>query len=95
MLSKAPNKYFHVQRGLYTAQCLLNNILPDVKTIQEFKQTKETNSIHYFQNALKDLREILNHQHEKGIIKQYFIPHVKDPLLLKLYNSNNVREFKY
>ena len=92
---KGKNKLFHIERGLYCAEALLNNELPD---INEFKLFRNDN-IDTLEKAEKILRETCNKLFEQNDLTMY----PKNPILYPINNkleqllvdSNNIKEFKY
>ena len=90
------DRYFHARRGLYTAECLLMNKVPQLSDIQSFKNDKSL-SKQDLTNKEQELRIVCNKLFEQGELPLY--PEVKNneynPLLVKLLNSKNIKEFHY
>lgn len=89
------NKLFHAERCLYIAYCLLDNELPTLNVIREMKNGSIIYTLQALINLERELRERCNKLFEKGELQMYFIPKVENPLLQKLLDSNNTKEFKY
>lgn len=85
-------KRFHAERSLYIAECLINNEVPNVETIQTFKGL--TGAVHIIENS-KSLRATASSMYEKRSLHNYHIPLTSDTLLNKMLGANNIREFKY
>ena len=106
-LHKDPSKRRHIVRGIYCAGELLDNKLPTIKGIQDViklddnlsvDMTEKNYLVNFSVNYVsmeKELRQMCNTMYEKGELENYYIPEVNDPLLQKLLNANNIREFRY
>lgn len=90
---KGKNKLFHAERGLYIAKCLMNNKLPSLDYIKSMKGND--NDPFFLRNMERVLREKCNKMYEHGELETYSIPDVEDPMLQKLLDSNNTKEFRY
>jgi len=92
--NKGKNKLFHIERGLYCANKLLNSELPILEDFEFFGNI----DIKILEDNEKVLREECNKMFEQNELTIYpknplVIPH--NELELKLINSNNIKEFKY
>lgn len=97
--NKDSKKYKHIVRSLYTASCLLNNIMPLLSNIQEIKLDKFSKTDKELKLWHNELREKCNKMYENNELKMY--PEIykeKDginALQLKLLKSCNIKEFRY
>lgn len=93
-IDKGKNKLFHVQRGLYCAEELLNNRIPKISQMLKF----DNNDINYLKEKENYLRDCCNKMFEKGELTMFpKEPIVKNisPIELKMIEANNIKEFKY
>lgn len=90
---KSFKKIFHAERGLYIAECLLDNKQPLKKDIQEIY--KNLSKREYLRLKENILRSRLSELFTKDEIKFYPEHKTEDDLLNKLLNTNNIKEFKY
>ena len=89
---KDRKKRFHAERSLYIADCLIKNVVPNIETIQTLKgDTTET----YLLVLAKELRAEASRMYERKELHNYNINNTKDDLLNKMFEANNIREFKY
>lgn len=87
------HKLIHAKRSLYCAECLINNILPDLERIKSF----------YYENLRlvdlvaeeKELRTICNNLYQENKLLNYSLPYTNNRLVEKLLQANNTKEFKY
>ncbi len=94
MFNKGKNKLFHIQRGLYTAEKLINNEIPIIDDFKNFN----INDLEELSNKEKQLREIINDMFDKDLLTLYpknSLISGKNSLEIKLIESNNIKEFKY
>ena len=94
MFNKGKNKLFHIQRGLYTAEKLINNEIPIIDDFKNFNN----NDLEELSNKEKQLREIINDMFDKDLLTLYpknSLISGKNSLEIKLIKSNNIKEFKY
>lgn len=92
-LHNNPKKIFHADRSLYIAHCLMENFIPDLKVIQNMMEdiAEPTKLMDYE----KTLRQAASRMYENKLLDGYNIPPARDPLLNKMLEANNIREFKY
>jgi predicted nucleotidyltransferase len=86
-------KAVHAARGLYCAEMLLKNELPSLQDIQQVYLQRF--GVENLQVKEQHLRAIANQQYDDGLLKNYYIEECSNPLLQKLLNSNNNKEFRY
>lgn len=86
-------KLIHAARGLYCAETLLNNELPNTKEIHAIF-AKELNLAELITKE-NDLRTRLNALYDGNQISNYYVEQCGHPLWQKLLDSNNVKEFRY
>jgi len=92
---KNKKKQLHCIRGLYIAQCLINNIKPIVDIInKKYIVNKEidVDSIRYQLDALKFKA---NKMYEDSELTNYPIFDEEDDLVSKVILANNIKEFTY
>jgi len=100
---KGKNKVFHIRRGLYCAECLMDGRLPDLEMIRILGALPDT----FFSREISikaemQLREKCNDMYNSGELTLYpkeTPPHPfhgkRKELLEALINSNNIKEFRY
>lgn len=91
---RGKNKMFHIERGLYCAEELLNGRLPDINKLKEFGNGDI--------NELKEKEDILrkkcNEMFDNGELTMYPKNSIIEPendLERRLIEANNIKEFKY
>ena len=96
-INKDKSKLFHANRGLYCAQELLEGRLPLLSEIQKLALKDG-----YFQENLGDLiytenllRTKLNKLYDDNKIVTYYIEKCGNMLFDKMFEANNIKEFKY
>lgn len=89
------SKLFHVQRGLYCAEKLLNNELPKLDEIKKLNLNVDLKEV---SDKCKLVREKMNKLFESNQLTLY----PKNPIIdvnstveKKLIESNNIKEFRY
>ena len=94
------HKLRHAARGIYVAKMLMAGFLPlhsemksPVKIIQD--NYNPDYWLPHLKKECADARTNLMRMYENNEIPMYYIPRVGDPLLQKLLDSNNIKEFKY
>jgi len=104
---KGKNKNFHIQRGLYCAECLLHNKLPQTENLQAINITSQPSvsfSIDSLERREKNLRIECNNLFNIGELTMYpklpieglFLGEGVSKELIDLYiNSLNIKEFHY
>lgn len=92
-LHKTGNKLFHANRGLYIAECLINNKLPKKEIIQELAKNLESKEAVLEKTKIN--RKIASKMYENRELENYYIPDTEDDLLNIMLQANNIREFKY
>lgn len=87
-------KCFHAYRSLMMAEKLMDNVLPTVQDIIDLKASNlpSTDVLKYKEGALRDR---LNLMYNNGEILSYPKFEVDDTLLGMMFDSNNIKEFKY
>jgi len=86
-------KSIHAARGLYCAESLINNRVPDLNTIQSFYlQEHNTEELIAKEN---ELRIKTNELYDNNHLKNYYIEKCNNVLWQKLLDSNNTKEFRY
>lgn len=96
-INKGKNKLFHIQRGLYCANQLLNNQLPDVEVIQSIAYNKDID-IDQLKVIEENLRKECNYQFDSGELTMFPKEPIITPFNLlerKIIQANNIKEFKY
>lgn len=88
-------RLFHAHRSLYCAECLMDGGMPKKEVIQRLHKNQDQFDSDALTLMEKEFRQRANQMYDKGELSLYHIPTVKDPLLQKLLESNNVKEFKY
>lgn len=93
-LKEGKNKLFHVERGLYCADCLMNNQLPDINEFKTFGDcdVNELVELH------TELRNKCNTMFQKNELTMYPKEPIIEPmnaLERKIMEANNIKEFKY
>lgn len=92
-INKNPKKGHHAVRSVYCAEMLLGEKLPNLQVIRELH--KQQPNIKSLQTQCNDLRKQLNSLYEVNKIETYYVPDVNGTLKQKLYNANNIKEFRY
>lgn len=92
--NEGKNKHFHVARGLYCADELINNRLPLLSGLSSYSHLsfEELMVLH------NDLRKQLNSLYDANDITTYpkeFIVTPRNSVEQKLMESNNIKQFKY
>lgn len=90
--TKSSKKYFHIARGLLTAEYLLDGRILSLEYIQNIE---DIGGIKELQQWQTELRERCNKMYEKKELENYYIEQTEDELYNILLNSNNTREFTY
>ena len=87
-------KRFHAYRSLMMAEKLMDNVLPTTQDIVDLKASNlpSTDALKYKEGALRDR---LNLMYNNGEILSYPKFEVYDTLLGMMFDSNNIKEFKY
>lgn len=96
-IKKGKSKLFHVLRGLYCAEQLMDNVLPDLSEIEKMGSVTEYD-IQSLVKRVDDLRSRMNKLFESGELTMYPkkpIFEAKDSLEEKIIESNNTKEFRY
>lgn len=100
-LGKDKNKLFHINRGLYCAEELLNNRLPNINKFKELNDFNlENKEILLSILKLKEshLRDLCNSLFDSGELTMYPVNVFTDftnEFEQLLINANNIKEFKY
>lgn len=96
MIKQGKSKLFHIDRGLYCAEKLLDNKLPELSDIKNL--FLNPSSFEHLKEMEDYLKFRCNSFYEQGIITRY----PKDPIIQSindleklLIESNNIKEFKY
>lgn len=92
-VNKDKSKIFHAERGLYTANELINGRLPIIDDIKRIYDNAA--DFNYLVELEAELRNICNKMYESNELKTYYIKETDNSFLNKLLNSNNIKEFKY
>lgn len=87
-------KRFHVYRSFMMAEKLMDNILPTTQDIIDLKGSILPSKEELFEKE-RELRRRLNDMYNKCEVTSYPKFDVKDDLLGMMYDSNNIKEFKY
>ena len=90
------HKLQHANRGLITVYKLYADQIPtkaDIKSSYDIPYTIYVKD--FIEKEIKRMRDLINKDFEEDKIKLFPQIFVKDPLLQKLLNSNNIKEFKY
>jgi len=87
-------KRFHAYRSLMMAEKLMDNVLPTTQDIIDLKTSTLPSKEELFEKE-RELRERLNDMFNKGEITLYPKFEVDDELLGMMFDSNNIKEFKY
>lgn len=93
-IKSGKNKLFHIQRGLYCAEGLLNNRLPVLSAFKGFSNQ----DIKILENEEIELRALCNELFDKNeltLFPKTPIITTKNSLGEKLIQANNIKEFKY
>jgi hypothetical protein len=96
-IKRGKSKLFHVLRGLYCAESLMDNKLPDLSEITKMGSITEYH-IPTLVTKVDGLRGRMNHLFESGELTMYpkeSIIEVRNSLEEKIIGSNNTKEFKY
>lgn len=95
--NKSDKKKFHTLRGLYIADSLINNNLPDINYIKELKKhlDYEHLTLSAVQMKLDELRKLSNSLYESNDLTLYPVFKERNSLIQLLTNANNIKEFKY
>jgi len=88
---KNPSKQRHCIRGLYIAECLIENRLPNLSDIANLTTIDRTN----ITIKLERLRTISNSMFESGQLTLYPTFIEDDDLISMVISSNNITEFQY
>jgi hypothetical protein len=94
-LKSGKSKLFHVERGLYCAEKLLNNELPDLTEIGKLSLNNETKYLLDKCNLLRTKMNNLFESNELTLYPKNPICHVVSSIEKKLIESNNKKEFRY
>lgn len=93
---------FHAARGLFCAECIMNGVLPEVSVIKDLFTVYQHLSLESYMKFKKDLekeqkefRVKLQKMYESHELELYYIPETNIPLLDKILQANNIREFQY
>ncbi len=93
-INSGKNKLFHIERGLYCAECLMNYELPSIENFKEFGKA----SVEELKAKEENLRALCNSLFEKNDLtlfpKQPIIKPMND-LEKRIIEANNIKEFKY
>jgi hypothetical protein len=84
---------FHVNRSLYIAESLINNVLPKKEKIQEISLNLKDRD--WCLNKEIELRNKASDMYQNQLLHNYYIPETDDSLLNIILQANNTREFKY
>lgn len=87
-------KRFHAYRSLMMAEKLMDNVLPTTQDIIDLKASTLPSKEELFEKE-RELRKRLNDMYNKGEITLYPKFEVDDDLLGMMFDSNNIKEFKY
>lgn len=87
-------KCFHAYRSLMMAEKLMDNVLPTTQDIIDLKASTLPSKEELFEKE-RELRKRLNDMYNKGEITLYPKFEVDDDLLGTMFDSNNIKEFKY
>lgn len=91
---RGKNKMFHIQRGLYCADELMNERVPDVKTLSTFVDI----DVNHLKDKEETLRARCNDMFNSGELTMYPRNPIIEPesnLERLLIEANNIKEFKY
>ena len=94
-LGKNKSKLFHVHRGLYCAEKLLNNELPILSDLTKLNMSSDTKELLSKCNELRERMNKLFESDELTLYPKNPICSVKSSIEKKLIESNNTREFRY
>lgn len=93
-VNKGKNKLFHIERGLYCAECLMNNELPKIELFKTFGNK----DLEELKLKEQELRSRCNEMFDKGELTMF----PKEPIIQpinelekKIIDANNIKEFKY
>lgn len=93
---KNNKKRLHCIRGLYLAQCLINNIKPSVEKLHNFiNEYNKLSTREIIQDILNILKAEANRMYENNQLTNYPIFDEKDDLISKVILANNIKEFTY
>lgn len=95
---KSEKKRLHCVRGLYIAQCLINNIKPSIENLHDYIQfieNKKYDNKENFNHLLISLKKIASNLYENNTLTNYPIFDEKDDLVYKVILANNIKEFTY
>ena len=93
-INKGKNKLFHIERGLYCAEELLNNRLPNIEMFKNFGNC----DIELLMQKEKTLRTQCNNMFDNGELTMFPKLPIIDPvnsLESKIIEANNITKFKY
>ena len=96
-IKKGKSKLFHVLRGLYCAEQLMDNTLPDLNEITKMGSVTEYD-IPTLVTKVDELRVRMNKMFESGELTMFpkeSIINIQDSLEGKMVESNNTKEFRY
>ena len=96
-INKGKNKIFHIERGLYCAEKLINNELPNLEDIK-FIYNNPNLDIKRLKQCEEDLRYRCNNLFENNELTLFPKLPIIDPkndIEKLLIESNNIKEFKY
>jgi predicted nucleotidyltransferase len=100
-IKKGKNKIFHIYRGLYTAECLMDNTLPNLTSIQWLYKTSksiEDSSVDNMLDLEATLRKRCNEMFEKDELTMFPKNNMETPscpLEQKIIDAQNIKMFKY
>lgn len=90
------HKLQHASRGLITVKKLWNFEIPTKDDIiNSYNINYDVHTKKSLEEEVSKMRNIINDAFNNGELKMFMQQFLKDPLLQKLIDSNNVREFKY
>lgn len=86
-------KLIHAARGLYCAESLIENRLPELAEIRKFYHAE----LDYEKMVEKEatLRAATNELYNQGKLNNYYIEPCGEKLWQKMLDANNTKEFKY
>lgn len=100
-IKKGKNKKFHILRGLYTAECLLDNKLPELDIIRHIFEHNSIVDDFVVEDAIAlefELRKRCNEMFENDELTMFpknNIAKVESSLEQKIIDAQNIKMFKY